>query len=287
MNYRLRLSALEKTRMRTSRNEREQALYTILQKRQPDQILALMADIKNRSVVERMPDSLFVSTFLLLTPEYFIEPYKKILARVHNHALKVKGYFTFKPLIKNYLADLFSIIQFRKNGDNRVGLAEHTLLLRWAASVGDLSIALSIWNSMIHNNVKPDVECFNLLLTASLWDQVHFGKERYRLQVTRYYMNKRRKHPSRRKPGYKGFGVKENSVRIPIQIIVDQMPNLKMPADETTYTNLLLAYARVGYTGGIKKTLKAVWGIHVDILANERKVHPPVKPLPPSSPLYP
>lgn len=273
--------------MKMGLDERKEVLYAAFKKRQPDQILALMRDVHNRRVIEEMPDSVFVSAFLILIPEHFLEPYKKILGRVHDHALRVKGYRPFTIIMKHYLTDLFLIFRIRQAGGNKMGLAEHTLLLRWAASVGDLSIALHTWANMQRNNIKPDVECYNLLLTASLWDQVNAGKERYRLTVTRFYMNKRRKSPQKRKLGYRGFGVRSNSVRIAVQTIIRHMHQLEMPVNQSTYANMLLAYGRVGYLGGIKGVLQSVWGIDVDKLANETEIHPPATAYPQSSPLYP
>jgi hypothetical protein len=276
-----------KKHMRMGLDERKEVLYRAFKKRQPDQILALMRDVHNRRVIEEMPDSVFVSAFLFLTPEHFLEPYKKILGRVHDHALRVKGYRPFALIMKHYLTDLFMIFQIRLAGGNKMGLAEHTLLLRWAASVGDLSIALHTWASMQRNNIKPDVECYNLLLAASLWDRVHAGKERYRLTVTRFYMSKRRKGPRKRKLGYRGFGVRSNSVRIAVQAIIRHMQQLEIPVNESTYANMLLAYGRVGYLGGIKSVLQSIWGIDVDKLADETEIHPPATAYPQSSPLYP
>lgn len=268
-------------------NERKEVLYAAFRKRQPDQILALMRDVYNRRVIEQMPDSVFVSAFLFLTPEHFLEPYKKILGRVHNHALRVKGYRPFTIIMKHYCTDLFLIFRIRQAGGNKMGLAEHTLLLRWAASAGDLSIAMLIWESMQRNKIKPDVECYNLLLTASLWDRVNAGKERYRLTVTRFYMNARRESPRKRKIGYRGFGVRSSSVRIAVQTIIKQMHQLGIPVNQSTYANMLLAYGRVGYLGGIKDVLQSVWGIDVDKLADETQIHPPATAYPQSSPLYP
>ncbi|CRG90658.1 hypothetical protein PISL3812_07702 [Talaromyces islandicus] len=277
----------QEKQMKMDLNERKEILYAAFKKRQPDQILALMGDIHNRPIIEQMPDSVFVSAFLFLTPEHFIEPYKKILGRVHDHALRVKGYGSFNTIMKQYLTDLFLIFRIRSSGDSKLGLAEHTLLLRWAASVGDLSIALHTWASMQRNNIQPNMECYNLLLATSLWDRVNAGKERYRLTVTRFYMSKRRKGPRKRKLGYRGFGVRANSVRVPVQLIIRHMQQLEIPADESTYANMLLAYARVGYPGGIKLILQSIWGIDVDKLADETEIHPPARAYSPSSPLYP
>lgn len=267
--------------------ERKEILYAAFKKRQPDQILALMRDFGNRPIIEQMPDSVFVSAFLFLTPEHFLEPYKKILRRVHDHALRVKGYRSFTGIMKQHLAGLFLIFLFRSSGGNTMGLAEHTLLLRWAVSVGDLSIALHTWDSMWRNNIKPDVECYNLLLASSLWDRVNSSKERYRLTVTRFYMSRRRKGARKRKIGYRGFGVRRLSVRIPVQMTIKHMQELEIPTNESTYRNMLLAYGRVGYLGGIKGVLRSVWGIDVDKLADEMEIHPPAMAYPTSSPLYP
>ncbi|KAH8696191.1 mitochondrial ATPase expression-domain-containing protein, partial [Talaromyces proteolyticus] len=261
-------------------------LSRILQGGQPDQILAAMSDLDNEPIIATMPDSVFVSALLLITPEHFLEPYKRILGRIHDHVLFSKGYQSFKEVLRQYFASLFAILYMRSRGDRHVGLVEYTHLLRCAASAADLSIALTIWKSLENKNLSPSLECYNSIMTTGLWDQVHTGKERYRLRVTPFYSNRRSTTDGRAR-GYRGFGTGSQSVRMQTLAILYQMRKANIDIDEATHINALIAHAKDGFVPGVRQVLEETWGIFPFHLDAGYENHPPVKPIPRSSPLYP
>jgi Mitochondrial ATPase expression/Pentatricopeptide repeat domain len=267
--------------------KRDRRVYEVLQNGQPDQILMVLAHRANKKVVASLPDSVFVSAFLRLTPEYFIEPFLRILQPVHHNQLLNKDLNKFDEILIKFLKLLDKILLARRGrGDNAVGFIEYRHLLRISASVGDLSTTRELWEGMKQFGMQPDLQCYNSLLHAYVWENAVYGPPRYRVRVTPFnYRSRGVSEPDRK---FRGYGTAARSVRKQVYSIILEMEEAGLPLNEDTYINMLLASARVGSSSGMDQVLQSIWGVNVDSIANTPPEHlPAAKRLDASSPVYP
>ncbi|KAA8652598.1 uncharacterized protein ATNIH1004_001503 [Aspergillus tanneri] len=260
---------------------------TIIQNGQPDQIMDALLDPRFKNLVQGMPSSVFVEVFQLLSPAYFLDPYRELHRPVHPVAFHVKGYKPLDTIFDDFAKNLSTIVQIRQSAGHVLGLAEYTHLLDCAWSMADADMAEHVWNNMIDDEVVPDVQCYNHYMAAKVWDTAFTGREKYRLRIHHYSYRKRRfNNPS---AGWKGWGTAGRSVRKEVLGIFHEMTEQGNVGDEMTYINVMLASARVGYVHGIKSILKTVWNVDVDaLLRNADKSRlPAVTDYERSSPLYP
>ncbi|KAL1966834.1 hypothetical protein VTN77DRAFT_3799 [Rasamsonia byssochlamydoides] len=282
-----RVSEEETTRGDHEELQKKKAtFYKILQDGQPEQVMRTMLDPEYHAIVGSLPASAFVGAFLLLTPEYFIEPYRTIHEPLHPALIEHKGYKPLETIFSEFAQGLAKIVQLRRSAGRSLGFAEYAHLLRCAASMGDAPMADIVWSEMKSDDVLPDVQCYNYYLEAKIWDNAYTGLERHRLRVSPFYYRKRRfMDPP---PGFEGFGTAGRSVRKEVLEIFKEMMNRGIDGDEKSFINVFLASARVGHVRGMKAILKTVWNVDVDLLvAGNESEHPPVTPYDPSSSLYP
>ncbi|OKL61529.1 hypothetical protein UA08_03517 [Talaromyces atroroseus] len=268
--------------------ERTDLVYEILCHGEPSQILEALANPTNQQVVASLPDSVFVSAFLRLTPEYFIEPFLGVLLPVHERRLSQKGLNTVEGVMDRFFRPLNQILRARRGsgGENTFGLLEYRHLLRISASIGDRNTCMELWKGMKYLGIKPDLQCYNSLLHACVWEGAVFGPGRYRLRVTPFYYRSRAVPRPRER--FKGFGTAARSVRKQVYSFILEMREANLPLNEDTYIYMLLASARVGSSSGMNQVLKMVWGVDAEALANTPEENlPAAKSLPASSPMYP
>ncbi|KAN0068609.1 Mitochondrial ATPase expression domain containing protein [Elaphomyces granulatus] len=263
------------------------SLYRIFQGGQPEQIMIALLDRRYWPAVKLVPSSVFVEAFNLLSPAYFIEPYRTLHRPLHPMAIEIRGYKPLEAIFTEFTTNLARIVQIRRGAGHKLGLAEYTHLLRCAASMGDAPMAEIIWADMKEDGVKPDVQSYNYYMEANIWDNTYVGREKYRLRVTPFYYRKRRyDSPS---TGWEGFGTASKSVRKHAVQIFEEMTEQGIYGDEASFVNLFLASSRVGHGKGMKNILKTAWNIDVDLLMTENddaKI-PPITFYEPTSPLRP
>ncbi|RAO71028.1 uncharacterized protein BHQ10_007040 [Talaromyces amestolkiae] len=263
--------------------ERTAQVYRVLRNGEPRQILLTLGDPINSEVVNLLPDSVFVSALLRLTPEFFLEPFLDILTPMHGALLEIKMVNTHTDLKHQFLMPLNQILIARTADGKRMGLAEYRHLLRIAASLGELKKTDTIWRRMERDGVEPDAQCYNFMMHAAVWELAVYGPSRHQLRVSPYYYRQRRHGEM-----IKGFGTAGRSVRKEVRSIFADMQRLELTADEDTYINLLLGSARVGSRQDMNDILKDVWMIDVKaILTKSPDQLPAARPLVESSPIYP
>lgn len=267
------------------KKKEKETLYKILRDGQPEQVMRTMRDPEYREVVGSLPASTFVSAFLLLTPEYFIEPYRTIYKPLHPYVVEIKGYKPLEDIFSEFGSGLAAIVEARRSAGRSLGLAEYLHLLRCAASMGDAPMADTVWEEMKSDEVLPDVRCYNYYLEAKIWDNTYTGLEKHRLRVCPFYYRMRRLEAP--PPGFEGFGTAGRSVRKEVLQIFQEMTDRDIACDQTSFINVFLASARVGHVRGMKAILKTVWNVDVDLLNQGESEHPPVTRYDPSSSLHP
>ncbi|RHZ52681.1 uncharacterized protein CDV56_106820 [Aspergillus thermomutatus] len=238
-------------------------------------------------VVGSLPESTFVEVFRLLSPAYFVDPFRAIYRSLHPYVVEVRAYRPLESIFDEFACNLASIVSIRRSAGHTLGLAEYTHLLDCARSIGDGLMADHVWHAMNEDDVIPDVHCFNHYMEAKVWDRAYTGRQKYRLRMTPFAYRKRRfVDPG---PGWEGYGTAGRSVRKEVMEIFGAMTEEGTSGDEATFVNVILASSRVGKMFAMKHVLKTVWSVDIDALAAQGD--PSTLPRPMeydrSSPLYP
>ncbi|KAL2821539.1 mitochondrial ATPase expression-domain-containing protein [Aspergillus granulosus] len=260
----------------------KEELNSILAAGQPDLVMEAFLNPDYEELVAQLPRTVFVEAFRLLSPAYFIEPYKQLHVLLHSQVAKIKRCTAIRVIFDDFCTKLSSIIRIRRLAGREISLAEYTHLLDCARCLGDGLMADYIWHSMEKDRVRPDLRCYNYFMESKIWNGCYNGKEEYRLRVTPYTYYRRRTGQSR---GWDNYGTAEQSLGKEIRFILEDMKKAGHEPDEATMINLLIAYARVGNVNSMKSILKDVWNIDVD--AVKKGERSPVLALDRSSPLYP
>ncbi|ODM18053.1 hypothetical protein SI65_06841 [Aspergillus cristatus] len=267
--------------------EREDQFYQVIQNAQPDQVMDAMRDFRYAGMVASMPQNTFVGALHLLSPGYFIDPYREIHRPLHPSTVQAKGYKSLASIFDEFVNNIAAIVQLRQSAGHHLDLAEYTHLLGCARAIGDGVMANRIWYGMKENEVDPDVQCYNYYMEAKAWDGAYTGREKYNLRVTPFAYRKRRfVDPNE---GWQGYGTAGRSVRKEVLDIFNEMTEAGHQGNEATFVNVILACGRVGHLRGIKNVLKTAWNIDVDALLAEpdNSKLPLATTYDPSSPLHP
>ncbi|KAL2860696.1 uncharacterized protein BJX67DRAFT_386384 [Aspergillus lucknowensis] len=230
---------------------------------QPDQVMEAFLNPDYEEFVAQMPRSVFIEAFRLLSPSYFIEPFKDIHRHMHPYSVSIKGHLGLRVIFDDFAINISSIIRSRRSAGHAIGLAEYTHLLDCARSLGDGLMADYIWRSMAEDNVAPDLHCYNYYMESKVWDASYAGLEKYNLRVTPFAYN-RRKFGTHW--GWSGYGTAGRSVRSQLRVVFEEMTEAGHEPDEATMVNLMMASARVGHVAGMKNVLRKVWNIDPDAL---------------------
>ncbi|PYI08986.1 hypothetical protein BO78DRAFT_363979 [Aspergillus sclerotiicarbonarius CBS 121057] len=268
-------------------NPLEADFNAILRDGQPDQVMDALLNPRFESLVWSMPQSTFVEAFHLLSPAYFIDPYREIHRPLHPWAVYAKQYRSLDSIFDEFTNNLAAILHKRRSAGQPVGLAEYTHLLDCARSMGDAMMADYIWHAIKDDELVPDAQCYNHYLEAKVWDNAYTGLEKYRLRMTPHIYRKRRFFTPNN--GSQGYGTAIRSVRKEVLQIFNEMTLEGTSGGTTAFVNVILASSRVGYLQGIKNVLHTVWNIDVDALLEQvnQSMLPTVIPYDRSSPLYP
>ncbi|PWY67179.1 hypothetical protein BO70DRAFT_390528 [Aspergillus heteromorphus CBS 117.55] len=256
--------------------------HAILLDGQPDQVMDALLDPRFRGLVGSMSPSAFVEALHVLSPAYFIVPYRQIHHALHPWAVQVKRLRPLPAIFDEFAGNLAAILQIRHSAGHALGLAEYTHLLDCARSMGDATMAGEVWGMIREDGLVPDVQCYNHYMEAKVWEGLYLGKARYRTRMTPYLYRKRGFWTPN--PGWEGYGTGRRSVRKSVLEIMDEMTREGTAGDVATFTNVILAASRVGHVQGMKNVLRSVWNIDVDVSLTSA---PQATPYDRSSPLYP
>ncbi|KAI9371773.1 mitochondrial ATPase expression-domain-containing protein [Aspergillus egyptiacus] len=243
--------------------------------------MAALLEPAYKELVASMPQSAFVEALHLLSPDYFVEPYKAVYAPLHPHSTEVKMHRSLELIFDDFARNLSAIIRGRRSAGHKLGLAEYTHLLDCARSSGDALMADYVWHAMKKDKVVPDIRCYNHYMEVKVWNRSYSGLEKFRLRVTPFSYRRRRFQD----PGWQGYGTARYSVRKEVREIFDEMTQAGYEGNEASIVSLFMASARVGHVPGMKKILKTVW--NVDVNALNAGVRDPVAEHDRSSPLHP
>ncbi|KAJ5997429.1 hypothetical protein N7522_009089 [Penicillium canescens] len=246
-----------------------------------------MTDPRSVGLVGSMPQTTFLATLQLLSPDHFVKPYRDLHHPLHWWGVLKQGLKSVEGIFDDFVKDLIKIIHYRVAGGYPPQLAEYTHLLNCARVMGNAPLADEIWDAMYDHQVVPDTACFNHYMGATIWDHCYLGKEAYNLQTTPDSYRKRRMNQPN--AAWRGYGTAEHSVRKVIMNIFSDMTQMGLNGDEQTYINIIIAAARVGDRDAVCNVLQTVWNVDVEAIMREKDNSklPPVAQYDTWSGLYP
>ncbi|KAK4861044.1 hypothetical protein LT330_003960 [Penicillium expansum] len=261
--------------------------FRVLENGQPNQVREAMVDPRSVELVGSLPTTVFIEALHLLSPAHFVIPYRDLHHTLHWWGVLMLGLKTLEAVFDEFTRDLLTIIQYRAVAGCPPRLAEYRHLFNCAQAMGNGPLMHALWEGMYANDVTPDTVCYNHYMEALVWDHCYVGKEAYNTRMVPQSYKKR--HMVNPNPGWRGYGTAHYSVKGTVLDIFSQMSQDGLTGDERTYTNVLLAAARVGDMQATKNTLKNVWNVEVDAILAEKDNSqlPPVTPYETWSGLYP
>ncbi|RJE16636.1 hypothetical protein PHISCL_11027, partial [Aspergillus sclerotialis] len=89
----------------------------------------MFLDPRYARLVASLPQSTFVEAFHLLSPAYFIIPYRDIHRPLHPTAVRLKKYKPLELIFREFSDNLATIVETRTSTGRTLGLAEYRHLL--------------------------------------------------------------------------------------------------------------------------------------------------------------
>lgn len=250
-------------------------------------IHAFLGPEKYRKRIYSLPGATFAEAFRMISPNYFIEPYKRLQRYFHPAILSGKGFKSLQRIFQNFKDMLNSIAKQRVAAGHSLGLVEYTHLLWCASSMGDEAMARNVWEAMLETGIEPTTECYNFYMASHVWHGAFFSKEKFNLRLTQWnYTNRAAENQA---PGYRGVRTGYGGTRDIIFEIFKDMTARGVQTNETTFVHLMAGACREGDIESVKKILKTVWNIDVNALREygEGPHLVPVTKYSTSSPLHP
>ncbi|KAI5301933.1 hypothetical protein KEM56_001210, partial [Ascosphaera pollenicola] len=263
-------------------------ILELFEEGKPDMVVhAFLGPEKYRKLVYNLPQPAFAEAFRMLNPNFFIEPYKKIHRYFHPSVVSGKGFRSISDAFDDFERMLFQVTRLRRQAGHEIGLAEYTHLLRCASAMGNGNMAEDIWIEIHTSGLQPSTECYNHFMSAKVWDQAYFDKEKFNVRVTEWNLKKRAYSPPN--VNYRGYRTGPDGVRAEIISLFNHMVAQGVPPDEDTFINVMIASARDGDMANVKKIMKGIWNVDVDALIKfgEGPELVSVRPFSTSSPLHP
>ncbi|CAL5870741.1 uncharacterized protein PFLUO_LOCUS4981 [Penicillium psychrofluorescens] len=257
--------------------------HRILTIGQPDQVMQAMTAQRSARLVAALPQPVYVAVLHLLSPSYFILPFRYLHHGTHEWAAELKSVPQMQSICDNFIKRITTIMQYRTLAGGRKNLAEYTHLLDCARATGDGDFAQRLWAAMKAKGIVPDGVAYSFYMEANVWNHCYTGAERVRLHPTeRTFRMRQYNQPSAR--GYQGYRTAGYSIQRHMLHVFEEMKKAGHPVDERTAINLLIASARVGRLDTVRNVLNTFWNIDLNALnapfVNENaEDNPPIPPV--------
>jgi hypothetical protein len=251
-------------------------MQELLEENNPDRILlGLVTPQIGNEFVKSADDKAFTRAICALDPDHFVVPYRDLFRYLKPSLETQPKHRAVKSLeerVASFINILDSLVTQRQEHGHALGLDIYRHLLRCTAAAGIGSFARNVFRKfMPEEEIEPDLACYNYLMEALTWNDAYSRHERYRLRIVTY--NMLRRSGETRPPGFSGHGVasplnpkNEESIRLEILSIFNELVNQGLNGNEATFCNLMVAMGREGDLGSVKSVLKSVWNIDVDAL---------------------
>ncbi|KAL1645821.1 hypothetical protein SLS58_003705 [Diplodia intermedia] len=260
----------------------KQHLPIALRAREPYTIYRCMVDgAHDTAFVSSVPPVTFTEILRLIGASSELEQTKNVLE--HTWWMRGVGFPSINASMDKFLYAARLMMAIRKQANMAVRLADYKLLLGCAAAASDRSTALDLWQDLQQDGLEPDIECYNALMHAVLWDRRLRGsswRNPLGWKVDKFYL-------SSRENGFLTYSPSPGGYETQVKGLFDELLSLDHVGDETTVIHLITANAREGNIMGVKDILRRVWNIHVDELTSAGAQRSPPRRFDASAPLHP
>lgn len=238
----------------------------------------------DREFLREMPATTFTEIIRVLEPRHFMSPLAAAHLELSAAMAEQLGVAPMREVAYEYASVLKEVVSIRRG--IRLTLSDFKALLRSARDLGHKKFAIMLWDLLLAEGYTPDTKCYNLYMSAAVWNGVHSAGGRKRIRVIPFNISSRQKeHP---KNYFRSFRVGAGGVKEATTTIFNEMHADGAVPDEETFRILITAASREGDIATVKSILKKVWNIDVDaVVAGEDESTIIPKSLPTYSPLHP
>lgn len=270
----------------------DEDIFQLFEASKPAMVVhAFLGPERYRQVMYSLPGPAFAEALRLLSPGYFVDPYKRLHRYFHPAVVRGKGFRSLVTVLTEFRAMLEAVAASRRAAGQALGMAEIEHLLECARAMGDADMAAAVWQQMTRAQadgnrlVEPNTACYNHYMAVIAWDGTVVSKQKFNVRHTRFNYHQRAR--KRQRENFRGYRTGPGGARDQVVALFDEMAARGVPMDEDTFVQLMVAASREGDIVGVKRILQSVWGIDVDGLMAGEVDAKTARPLPTSSPLHP
>lgn len=240
--------------------------------------------VNDRGFIREIPVTTFSEIIRVLEPRRSMIPLASAHLELSADMTRQFGIAPMREVAYEYASVLKEVVRMRRGV--RLTLSDYKNLLRGARDLGYQKFALKLWRDLWSEGHTPDTECYNLYMSAAVWNGLHSAGARQKTRVIDFHMVARRKeHPSNR---FRQYRVGAGGVRETAMNIFNEMLASGAIANEESFRILITAAAREGDIATVKSILKRVWNVDVDaLITGEEQFDITPKSIPTHSPLHP
>lgn len=258
-----------------SKSNREQDLYETIQNGRPADIAFKLAEAsQDEDLLRSIPGTTWTEIIRQLNPKTWTPQVRGVHRSVNVERLFAGTSLSPSASVRNHKRILSEVTRVRRGAGLRLGLADYRLLLEYAGRMSSFRMAKDLWEDMNADGVRPDIECYNALMEASLYD----SKQRLRLL--------RGASPNRDNAG-EGHQLWKSGIFSTVEHVFERMKaDAEVEPDTRSCCAVLTAMSRDHKTTSMADTLKRLWNLDVRAMANGEALEPP-KRYPRGHRLYP
>ena len=243
-----------------------------------------------RDFMRTANNATFTEVVQVLDAERLFGDYKLVYRNVKPTLTTQPLYRSIRMLetrLDDFARDMDRILQMRRDAGHKLERNACKVFLRAAAVMGDAQRALHMFDTIMPaDGVRPDLECFNLVMEALCWNHAFTKSEWRDLRVTETRLRIRRvgnPSPPLRFSGHKVDVQLTHSMnpraglRHKIVTRFRELVAAGLHGNEQTFTNIMVAMGREGDLTGVKSILKSVWNVDADMLSayDEEEIESP------------
>ncbi|OCL14715.1 hypothetical protein AOQ84DRAFT_260113, partial [Glonium stellatum] len=231
--------------------------------------------------IQSIPAATFSEILSLLDPQHFVIPFRDIHEEISTAVTFRLEVPPIQEIHDEFTGIIEALVLARKSSGMKLGLVDYKQMLKCTSAVGNAEAANSIWREMQNDKIAPDTECYNLLLSAIVWNKHHRPEARHGLRITRWNL-KWRATESRGRPymglspkrnwDYTGYKIGPGGIKDVMNSWFREMLNRNCLPTEKTFTLLMEAYGREGDVKSVHSILKKVWNVDIVSIQKGRSV---------------